>query len=531
MSKEIKFSSEAREKLKSGIDMLVNTVKVTLGARGRTVLIRNDYGRNHPTKDGVTVAKSIRFLDPIKNMGASLVTEAATRVADEAGDGTTSTCVLTQAIVSEGLKNIVSGANPIELKQGINLAAVGIKKFLESISEPIEDSIERIEQIATISANNDSEIGKIIASAIAKVGTETVITAEPSNSVETYVETVEGLEFNQGYQSIKFITNPDKMCVEYDNPSIFLLEGKLNSIDVATSLMRFSAENRTPLIIIASEISGEVLATLALNKIKTGLPIAAVKAPYLNDKRKEFLNDIATLTGAVVVSDDSGVGFESFSSDMLGGCKKIIIKKESTAIIDGSGDKDKVEEKITSLKKRLSEAKDPRDKKFLKERIAKLSGGVAVIYVGANTDSELKEKMDRVDDALSATKSSVEEGIVSGGGTTLVKAIATINFDEASTQDERTGMTIIAKAIKEPLLQIVRNAGVSNPEGILEEVIKGDNNHGYDVKKGEYVDMKKSGIIDPTKVVRIALETAASVATIVLTTEATITQDLNNHNE
>lgn len=526
MSKEIKFSSDARGDLKKGVDILANTVKVTLGARGRTVLIRDDYGRNHPTKDGVTVARSIRLSDPVQNMGASLVTEVASKVADEAGDGTTTATVLTQAIVSEGLKNITAGANPIDLKDGINLAVSGIKEFLQTASESIGDSIERIEQVATISANNDTKIGKMIAEAIAKVGTETVITAEPSNSVETYVETVEGLEFNQGYQSIKFVTNPDKMSVEYENPAIFLLDGKLNTIDVATGLMRFSAENRVPLIIIASEISGDVLATLAINKLKTGLPIAAVKAPYMNDKRKEFLNDIATLTGAVVVSDDSGVGFESFTPDMLGGCKKIIIKKDTTAIIDGSGTKEEVEEKVQTLKTRLTDSKDPRDKKFLKERIAKLSGGVAVMYVGASTEAELKEKMDRVDDALAATRSAVEEGIVAGGGTTLVKSIPTIDFDSAPNEDQRTGMAIVAKAIKEPLLQIVRNAGVNNAEGILEEVIKGENDYGYDVKKGEYTSMKESGIIDPTKVVRTALESAASVAIILLTTEATVTQDL-----
>ena len=528
MSKKIKFRDEARELLKEGVDALADTVKVTMGAKGRNVLIRDDYGRNHPTKDGVTVAKSIRFLNPIKNMGASLVTEAAEQVAKEAGDATTCCTVLTQSIFTNGIKNMIAGANPIDLKSGIEKATEQVVEYLKSVSEEIGDDNKKIKQVATISANNDEEIGDMIAEAIAKVGTDTVITVEPSNSVETYVDTIEGLEFSQGYQSLDFINNREKLSVEYDSPAILLYNGKLNSLEVATGLMKFSATNNTPLIIIANEISGQVLATLALNNLKGVIQVAAVRAPYLNDKRKDFLNDIAVLTDATVLSDDSGVGFESFTPDMLGGCKKISIKKETTAIIGGSGSDTEVEDRVNQLKVRLEEAKDPRDTKFLKERIAKLSGGVGVMYVGANTESELKQKIDRIDDALAATKSAVEEGIVAGGGITLAKGSHIIDLTKASNDDERVGMIVVSKAIQQPLLQIVRNAGVNNPEGVLEKVLdKKKGNYGYDVKKGEYTDLKKSGIIDPTKVLRVALETAASVAVILLTTEATVTQDLD----
>ena len=527
MAKEIKYGDESRERLKRGVDQAVDAAKVTLGAKGRIVSIRNDFGRNHPTKDGVTVLKNIRLSDPIEDMGASYITEASKEVAEEAGDGTTSTAILAQAIVTEGMKNLAAGANPVDLNIGIGLAVKEVVSFLESMSEEVGDTVKKIRQVATISANNDPEIGNLIADAIDKVGHETVITAEESATTETYVDVIEGLEFDKGYMNPYFVTNPGKMVVEYDNPSIFLLDGKINTMPVAQGLMEYVAKTGNPLVIIANDISGEVLATLALNKSKGGLPIVAVKAPYMAEKRREFIDDIATLTGTIVVSDDSGVGFESFSSDMLGKCNKVVIKKDSTAIIGGEGTKEEVEEKVVELRTRLEDSKDPRDKKFLKSRIAKLSGGVAVMYVGANTESELKEKMDRVDDALAATRAAVEEGIVAGGGTMLIKSLPSINHDLATNQDQRTGMAIIAKAIKAPFLQIMVNAGVTNPEGVLEEVSKGTLNYGYDVKAGVFVDMKDAGIIDPKKVVRVALESAASVASLLLITEATITQDIN----
>lgn len=524
MSKQVLFSEDIREKLKRGVNTVAKAVKVTMGARGRIVTIKDDFKRNHPTKDGYTVAKHIELDDPVEDLGASLVIEAAKKTVDEAGDGTTTTTVLTEAIFEGGLKNITAGANPIDIKNGITRAVEGLVKYLEVSSEDVGEDVEKIRQVATISANNDKEIGDLIANAIEKVGNQTVIKAEPSSNADTYVDVVEGLEFNQGYMSPYFITDLTKMSVEYDRPAILLLDGKINTIQTIIPLLEFTSSNNVPLVIIANEISGEVLQTLVLNKRQGKLQVSTIKTPYLNDKKKEFLQDIATLTGAVVISDDSGVGFESFDTDMLGGCKSISIKKDSTAIIGGSGTDEEIQERVDTLKARLGEVKDPRDEKFLKERIAKLSGGVAVMYVGANTESELKEKMDRVDDALSATRAAVEEGILVGGGTALVKGLSTIDFDSAPSQDERTGMAIVAEAIKQPFLQIVKNAGKETPEVVLSKVLEGDSTYGYDVKNQEYVDMKRAGIIDPKKVTRVSLESAASIAITLLMTEATITQ-------
>ena len=524
MSKQIEFSNDARQEIKKGVDLAVNTAKVTLGARGRNVLIDNDFGMLHPTKDGVTILKNITELEtPLQTMGAKMVAQASGKVADEAGDGTTTTAILTQSIFNEGLKNIAAGTNPISLKEGINKGVAQVVEFLKTMSEDIDGDISKIRNVATISANNDPEIGNLIADAIDKVGYQAVITAEESKGTETYVDTLEGLDFTSGYLSPYFINNQEKMSVEMNRPALFLLDGTIKTVQSIVPLLKFANQTKTPLVIIANDIDGEVLATMSVNNNRGGISLAAVKAPYIGEKRKNFLQDIATLTEATIVADDSGAGFEDFDASMLGGCDKIIIKKDSTAIIDGSGTKEEINSRVEMLNKQLSEAKDPRDKQFLKERISKLSGGVAVMYVGANTQVELREKFDRVDDALSATRAAIEEGIVSGGGVTLLKAVPTIDFSKAKSAEELTGMSIIAKAIKEPFLQIIRNAGTISPEVAMAGVLEKSARMGYDVKAGEYVDMKDAGIIDPTKVTRTALESAASVANILLTTEATIT--------
>lgn len=526
--KEVLFGTDTRAKLKVGVDTVAKAVGVTMGAGGRTVSIKDDYRRNHPTKDGYTVARHIELEDPIEDMGASMIIDAAKKAVDEAGDGTSTCTVLTQAIFEGGLKNIAAGANVIDIRTGINEAVKQIKSYLDGISEDVGESVDKIRSIATISANNDREIGNLIANAIEKVGLQTVISAEESKNSETYVDVVEGLEFNQGFLSPYFITNLTKMSVEFDNPLILLLDGKISTIQAIMSILEYAIDNNRSLVIISNEISGEVLQSLVLNKRQGKIQVACVRAPYLNDKRREFLDDIATLTGATLVSDNSGVGFESFDETMFGSSKRIVIKRESTAIIDGAGLKKDVKDRAKALKARLKESKDPRDKKFLKSRIAKLSGGVGVMYVGANTELELREKMDRVDDALHATRAAIEEGIVSGGGTTLLRASKFLDYDVAENEDEVVGMKIVAEAIKKPFYQIVTNAGKGVPEVIMDRIfgnIKED--LGYDVKKGEYVNMKESGIIDPKKVTRVALESAASVAVLLLTTECTITDKEN----
>lgn len=524
MSKKVSFGDSTREKLKVGVNTVANAVKVTMGARGRIVLIRDDFQRNHPTKDGYTVAKHIYLEDNIENMGASMVIEAAKNTVDEAGDGTTTTTVLTQAIFEAGYKNIAAGANPIDVKEGIDKAIDFLLEYLDINSEEVGEDINKIRQVATISANNDPTIGNLIADAIEAAGYHTVIKAEPSNSGKTYVDVVKGLEFEQGYKSPYFVTDLTKMTADHVKPVILLLDTKVSMIQSLEPALKYSLERNKPLVIVANEMTGEVLETLVMNKRQGRIQVSVVNTPYLNHRRKEFLEDIATLTGATVISDKSGVGFESFKPEMLGTCKKVVIKKDSTAIIGGAGAENKVERRVKTLKNRLKNATDPRDKKFLKERVAKMSGGVAIMYVGANTESELKEKMDRVDDALAATQAAIEEGITSGGGVSLLKAIPSIDLSTSDNQDQTTGMKVVIEAIKQPFLQIVLNGGKGTPQVIMDKVLDNEDlDYGYDVKNNEFVNMKEAGIIDPTKVLRVSLQSARSVSLTLLSTEATIT--------
>ena len=523
MAKEIKFDIESRDALKRGVDALANAVKVTLGPKGRNVVIEKSFGAPHVTKDGVSVAKEIELEDKVENMGAQMVKEVASKTNDIAGDGTTTATVLAQAIVREGLKNVAAGANPMDLKRGIDKAVSTVVENLKSQSQQVGDNNDKIKQVASVSANNDETIGGLIADAFAKVGNEGVITVEEAKGIDTTVDVVEGMQFDRGYQSPYFVTNPDKMVAELDNPYILLVEKKISSMKELLPVLEPVAQQGKSLLIISEEVEGEALATLVVNKLRGSLKIAAVKAPGFGDRRKAMLEDIAILTGGQVISEERGFTMENASIELLGKAEKVVIDKDNTTIVNGAGDDAQIKARVNQIKAQLESTTSDYDKEKLQERLAKLAGGVAVLYVGAASEVEMKEKKDRVDDALHATRAAVEEGIVAGGGVALVRAIESLNNLHGVNQDENTGIKIVKRAIEEPLRQIVANAG-GEGSVIVAKVAEGKADFGYNAKTDEFVNMLEAGIIDPTKVTRVALENAASVAGMLLTTECVITE-------
>lgn len=523
MAKEIKFDIESRDALKRGVDALANAVKVTLGPKGRNVVIEKSFGAPHVTKDGVSVAKEIELEDKVENMGAQMVKEVASKTNDIAGDGTTTATVLAQAIVREGLKNVAAGANPMDLKRGIDKAVIAVVENLKSQSQSVGDSSEKIEQVASISANNDDTIGTLIAEAFGKVGKEGVITVEEAKGTDTTVDVVEGMQFDRGYQSPYFVTNPEKMVADLDNPYILLVEKKISSMKELLPVLEPVAQGGKSLLIISEEVEGEALATLVVNKLRGSLKIAAVKAPGFGDRRKAMLEDIAILTGGQVISEEQGFTMENITLDMLGTAEKVSIDKDNTTIVNGGGEEAKIKGRVAQIKAQMETTTSDYDREKLQERLAKLAGGVAVLYVGAASEVEMKEKKDRVDDALHATRAAVEEGIVAGGGVALVRAISSLNNLSGANADETTGIKIVKRAIEEPLRQIVANAG-GEGSVIVAKVAEGKGDFGYNAKTDEYVNMLEAGIIDPTKVTRVALENAASVSGMLLTTECVITE-------
>ena len=523
MAKEIHFDVEARDGLKRGVDALANAVKVTLGPKGRNVIIEKSFGGPSITKDGVSVAKEIELEDKIEDLGAQMVKEVASKTADVAGDGTTTATVLAQAIVNQGLKNVAAGANPMDLKRGINKAVEMVVAHLKEVSQEVGDSDAKIEQVASISANNDSAIGKLIAEAMAKVKKEGVITVEEAKGTETYVDVVEGMQFDRGYLSPYFVTNTDKMITEMESPYILIYDKKISNMKELLPVLEPVAQGGRPLLIIAEDVDGEALATLVVNKIRGSLKIAAVKAPGFGDRRKAMLEDIAILTGGTVISEERGYKLENASVEMLGTAEKVSIDKDNTTIVNGAGSADDIKARVGQIKSQIETTTSDYDKEKLQERLAKLAGGVAVLYVGAASEVEMKEKKDRVDDALAATRAAIEEGIVPGGGVALVRAASALEGKTGDNEDETTGMKIVSRALEEPLRQIVENAGLEGSV-VVAKVKEGKKDFGFNAKSDEYQNMYEAGIIDPTKVSRVALENASSVAGMLLTTEATITE-------
>ena len=521
MAKIITFDTEARDALKRGVDALANAVKVTLGPKGRNVVIEKKFGGPSITKDGVTVAKEIELEDPIENMGAQMVKEVASKTADLAGDGTTTATVLAQAIIRSGLKNVAAGANPMDLKRGIDKAVKVIISDIEKQSEKVGNSYEMIEQVASISANNDNEIGRLIATAMKKVKTEGVITVEEAKGTETTVEVVEGMQFDRGYLSPYFITDADKMETELENPYILIYDKKISTMKDLLPILEQTAKAGRPLMIIAEDVDGEALSTLVVNKIRGALKVSAVKAPGFGDRRKAMLEDIAILTNGTVISEERGFALETATLEMLGSCEKIVTDKDNTTIINGKGTSDSIKARVKQIKAQIESTTSDYDREKLQERLAKLAGGVAVLYVGAASEMEMKEKKDRVDDALAATRAAVEEGIVAGGGVAIVRAAKKLEKLSGENDDEQTGINIIERAVEEPLRQIVANAGMEGSV-IVNKVKEGKNDFGFNAKTEKFENMMKAGIIDPSKVVRIALQHAASVAGMLLTTECVI---------
>ena len=521
MAKEIKFEVDVRSKMKSGADALANAVKVTLGPKGRNVVIEKKFGAPQVTKDGVTVAKEVELEDRFENMGAQMVKEVASKTNEQAGDGTTTATVLAQAIINVGIKNVTAGANPMDLKRGIDKAVASVVENLQKQSQQVGDDYSKVEQVGTVSANNDNYIGKLIADAMAKVGKDGVITVEEAKGTDTEVKVVEGMQFDRGYISPYFMTNGDKMEAELSNPSILITDKKISSMKDLLPILEPIAREGRELLIIAEDVDGEALTTLVVNKLRGSLKVAAVKAPGFGDRRKEMLQDIATLTGAVVVSEERGFTLENTTPDMLGKAEKVTITKENTTIVGGAGAKDAIAERVESIKKQIETSTSDYDKEKLKERLGKLGGGVAVLYVGATTEVEMKEKKDRVEDALNATRAAVEEGYLPGGGVAYIRAAAALEGMKGDNDDETTGIHIVAKAIEEPLRQIAVNAGVDGAV-IIQKIKEGNGDFGYNARTGEYVKMFEAGVIDPTKVSRVALENAASVAGMFLTTECGI---------
>jgi chaperonin GroEL len=521
MAKIIKFDSEARTSMKAGVDKLANAVKVTLGPKGRNVILQKQFGVPHITKDGVSVAKEIELEDPIENMGAQLVKEVASKTADQAGDGTTTATVLAQEIYNLGFKNVAAGANPMDLKRGIDTAVGAVVKELSNISKKIKSNTE-IEQVATISANNDSEIGKMIATAMDKVGKDGIITVEEAKGIETEVKVVEGMQFDKGYSSPYFVTNQDTMDVQFDNALVLIYDKRISAMKDILPVLESVAQTNKPLVIISEDLEGEAMATLVVNKMRGTLKVAAVKAPAFGDRRKEMLQDIATITGGTVISEEVGLSLEKVTMSMLGKAEKIVIDKDNTTIINGGGKKEDIKSRVELIKTQIEKSTSDYDTEKLQERLSKLSGGVAILYIGAATEVEMKEKKDRVDDALHATRAAVAEGIVPGGGVALIRAQKSLeNLELPNEGDYNIGISIVRKAIEAPLRTIVQNAGGS-AEVIINEVRSNKGNIGYNARNEEYVDMVKSGIIDPTKVTRLALENAGSIASLLLTTECVI---------
>ena len=521
MAKDIKFDIEARDSIKRGVNALADAVKVTLGPRGRNVIIGKSFGGPQITKDGVTVAKEIELEDPLENMGAQMVKEVASKTNDLAGDGTTTATVLAQAIVKEGLKNVAAGANPMDLKAGIDKAVAAITANLNKQAKKVSNSSGMIKQVASISANNDELIGNLISEAFGKVGKEGVITVEESKGTETYVDVVEGMQFDRGYLSPYFVTDSEKMQTEMESPMILLYDKKVSTMKDLLPILEPVAQQGKSLLIIAEDVDGEALATLVVNKLRGSLKIAAVKAPGFGDRRKAMLEDIAILTGGTVISEELGFTLENATLEMLGTAETVTIDKDNTTIVKGAGNKNDIKARVNQIKAQIETTTSDYDKEKLQERLAKLAGGVAVLYVGAASEVEMKEKKDRVDDALNATRAAVEEGIVAGGGVALVRAISVLEKLNADSLDEQTGINIVAKAIESPLRTIVDNAG-GEGSVVINKVVEGKNNFGYDAKADKYVDMLKAGIIDPKKVTRVALENAASVAGMILTTECAL---------
>lgn len=523
MAKDIKFDIEARDGLKRGVDALANAVKVTLGPKGRNVIIGKSFGGPNVTKDGVTVAKEIELKDPLENMGAQMVKEVASKTNDLAGDGTTTATVLAQAIVKEGLKNVAAGANPMDLKRGIDKAVEALVADLSKQAKVVGSDSEKIKQIASISANNDEVIGDLIATAFGKVGKEGVITVEEAKGTDTYVDVVEGMQFDRGYLSPYFVTNPEKMEVELERPYILLYDKKVSSLKELLPILEPVAQSGKPLLIIAEDVDGEALSTLVVNKLRGALKIAAVKAPGFGDRRKAMLEDIAILTGGTVIAEESGYTLENTTLEMLGTAEKVTIDKDNSTIVNGAGSADMIKNRVNQIKGQMESTTSDYDKEKLQERLAKLAGGVAVLYVGAASEVEMKEKKDRVDDALHATRAAVEEGIVAGGGVALLRAKSVLTKLKADNADEATGIQIVSRAVEAPLRTIVENAGLEGSV-VVAKVSEGKDNFGYNAKTDEYVDMLKAGIIDPKKVTRVALENAASVAGMILTTECALVE-------
>ena len=521
MAKEIQFDVDVRSKMKSGVDALANAVKVTLGPKGRNVVIDKIYGAPQVTKDGVTVAKEIELEDRFENMGAQMVKEVASKTNEQAGDGTTTATVLAQAIINVGLKNVTAGANPLDLKRGIDKAVATVVDDLRKRSHEVGDDFSKVEQVGTISANNDAYIGKLIADAMSKVKKDGVITVEEAKGTDTEVKVVEGMQFDRGYISPYFMTNSDKMEAELNNPLILVTDRKISSMKDLLPILEPIAREGKELLIIAEDVDGEALTTLVVNRLRGALKVAAVKAPGFGDRRKEMLQDVATLTGAVVVSEERGFTLENTTPDMLGKAEKVTITKENTTIVGGAGNKEDIQDRVNLIRSQIEVTTSEYDKEKLKERLGKLSGGVAVLYVGATTEVEMKEKKDRVEDALNATRAAVEEGYLPGGGVAYIRAISALEGLKGDNEDETTGIRIVARAIEEPLRQIALNAGVDGSV-IIQKIKEGTGDYGYNARTSEFVNMYDAGVIDPTKVARVALENAASVAGMFLTTECGI---------
>ena len=522
MAKDIHFDIDARDGLKRGVDSLANAVKVTLGPKGRNVVIGKKFGAPHVTKDGVSVAKEIELKDPVEDMGAQMVKEVASKTADIAGDGTTTATVLAQAIINAGLKNVAAGANPMDLKRGIDKAVRHVVSNLKSLSKEVGSDNDKIKQIATISANNDETIGALIAEAMKVVGNDGVITVEEAKGTETEVKTVEGMQFDRGYLSPYFVTNTDKMITEMENPMILIYDKKISNMKELLPVLEPVAQSGKPLLLIAEDVDGEALATLVVNRIRGSLKIAAVKAPGFGDRRKAMLEDIAILTGGQVISEERGLSLENATLDMLGTAEKVEIDKDNTTIINGAGDKAAIDARVGQIKAQIEASTSDYDKEKMQERLAKLAGGVAVLYVGAPTEVEMKEKKDRVDDALAATRAAVEEGIVPGGGIALIRSMEGIESVKGANEDEQTGIAIVTRAIEEPLRQIIANAGGEGAV-IVQKVKEGKDDFGYNARTETFENLYSAGVIDPTKVTRIAIENAASIAAMLLTTECVIT--------
>ena len=521
MAKEIKFNSDARELLKSGVDQLANAVKVTLGPKGRNVVIGKKFGAPQITKDGVTVAKEVELEDNFENAGAQLVKSVASKTGDDAGDGTTTATILTQAIVTEGLKNVTAGANPMDLKHGIDKAVAKVVDHIKASAEVVGDNYDKIEQVATVSANNDPEIGKLLADAMRKVSKDGVITIEESKTRETSIGVVEGMQFDRGYLSGYFVTDTDKMECDMENPYILIYDKKISNVKDFLPILQPAAESGRPLLVIAEDVDSEALTTLVVNRLRAGLKICAVKAPGFGDRRKAMLEDIAVLTGGVVISEEKGLSLDKATLEMLGTAKKVTISKDNTTIVDGAGEKEAIKDRVAQIKNEIAASTSSYDKEKLQERLAKLSGGVAVLYVGANSEVEMKEKKDRVDDALCATRAAMEEGVVVGGGTTYIRAQEALKDLKGENADEQTGINIVCRAIEEPLRQIIANAGGEGAV-VVNKVREGKGDYGYNARKDVYEDLRAAGVIDPAKVSRVALENAASIAGMFLTTECLI---------